>query len=148
MSTCLPCAMELADDAAVVFRDPLWACEVVPGFDVPGWFVLRVRRHAERLQGLDAQELATYARRLRDVVDAVGQVTGAPAVYQLTFGEANPHHHTLVAARGHDVPPEHRMGAILNLRAAHADTDAACALVPPVAAAYERLARRPQGRTA
>ena len=43
MDDCLLCTMETADETSVVFRDPLWAAEVVPGYDVPGWFILRVR---------------------------------------------------------------------------------------------------------
>ncbi|MEV4513273.1 hypothetical protein AB0K00_30390 [Dactylosporangium sp. NPDC049525] len=140
---CVPCGMEDAEDAAVVFRDDLWACEVIPGFDVPGWYVLRVRRHAERLGGLNEQELATYGRRARDVVDAVSEVTGAPATYLLTFGEANPHFHTLIAARGDDVPPERRLGAILQQRTDKLDRAAALAMVPAMAQAYARLAAGP-----
>jgi diadenosine tetraphosphate (Ap4A) HIT family hydrolase len=140
MTGCLPCAMEEIDAGAVVFRDDLWACEVVPGHDVPGWFVLRVRRHALRLPGLTDEELSTYGRRLRDVVAAVTEVTAAPAVYQLTFAEANPHFHTLVAARGHDVPAERRMGRLLSLLPEHTDDAAARALVPAVAQAYARSA--------
>jgi diadenosine tetraphosphate (Ap4A) HIT family hydrolase len=134
--------MEDGDDQAIVFRDELWACEVVPGFDVPGWFVLRARRHAVRIVGLTDTELATYGRRMRDLVGAVTEVTGAPATYQLTFGEANPHFHTLVAARGDDVPVERRMGAILRQREDKLDPVAARGLVPDVAAAYARLAAR------
>jgi diadenosine tetraphosphate (Ap4A) HIT family hydrolase len=137
-TACVPCRMEDADPAAIVFRDPLWACEVVPGFDVPGWFVLRVRRHALRITGLDDDELATYARRARDLVDAVTSVTGAPTTYVLTFSEANPHFHSLIAARGHDVPPERRMAGILDLRHDRIDRDEALALVPRVAEAYEQ----------
>lgn len=134
---CVPCGMERADPAAVVFRDDLWSCEVVPGFDVPGWFVLRVRRHALRIGGLTHRELGTYGRRVRDVVEAVTEVTGAPTTYQLTFSEANPHFHTLVAPRGSDLPPEQRFGGILDQRR---DSAAALALVPAVAQAYARLA--------
>ena len=48
---CLLCEMEQAAPSAVVFRDELWAAEVAPGYEVPGWFFLRVRRHAERRGG-------------------------------------------------------------------------------------------------
>jgi diadenosine tetraphosphate (Ap4A) HIT family hydrolase len=139
-TSCVPCQMEAADPASVVFRDELWACEVVPGFDVPGWFVLRVRRHALRIGGLTDRELATYGRRARDVVGAVTEVTGAPTTYMLTFSEANPHFHSLVAARGADLPPERRFGGILNQREDRLDHAAALALVPGVADAYARLA--------
>ncbi|MFF5228139.1 hypothetical protein [Dactylosporangium sp. NPDC000521] len=139
---CTPCEMEALEDAAVVFRDDLWACEVLAGFDVPGWFVLRVRRHALRIGGLSAAELSTYGRRARDLSDAVSEVTGAPATYLLTFGEANPHFHTLVAARGDDVPPERRLGAIMQQRTDKLDRPAALSLVPAVAQAYARHAAR------
>ncbi len=140
MSDCLLCGMERADEASVVFRDPLWAAEVVPGYDVPGWFILRARRHAERITGLDDEELASYGRRARDLVAAVTEVTDAPATYQLVFGENYPHFHTLIAARGDDVPPDLRAGNILRLRTERADLAAASRLVPAVRLAYARLA--------
>lgn len=143
MDGCLLCTMEDADDASVVFRDPLWAAEVVPGYDVPGWLILRARRHAERITGLSDEELSSYGRRARDLVAAVTEVTGAPATYLLVFGENYPHFHALVAPRGNDVPPELRAGNILKLRADHADMAAAGRLVPPVRSAYARHAGMP-----
>jgi diadenosine tetraphosphate (Ap4A) HIT family hydrolase len=139
-SGCLLCTMEDAAESSVVFRDPLWAAEVVPGYDVPGWFILRARRHAERITGLDHDELSTFARRARDVVAAVTEVTGAPATYLLVFGENYPHFHALIAARGDDVPPESRAGSILGLRLDRADLGAAQKLVPAVQSAYARQA--------
>jgi diadenosine tetraphosphate (Ap4A) HIT family hydrolase len=137
---CLLCEMEQAAAASVVFGDPLWAAEVVPGFDVPGWFVLRVRRHAERITGLDDGELGALAYRARDLVAAVTEVTGAEATYFLVFGENYPHFHALVAARGEDVPADRRTGDILKLRGSRADYEAAISLVPAVREAYQRLA--------
>ena len=134
--SCLMCTMEDADDSAVVFRDPLWAAEVVPGYEVPGGFILRVRRHAERITGLEPLELATFARRARDLVAAVTAVTGAPATYLLVFGENYPHFHALIAARGEDVPAEQRAGNILKLRAERADLASALQLVPGMRSAY------------
>ncbi len=134
--SCLMCAMEDADDSAVVFRDALWAAEVVPGYEVPGWFILRARRHAERITGLDPPELATFARRARDLVAAMTAVTGAPATYLLVFGENYAHFHALIAARGEDVPMDQRGGNILNLRAERADLRSALELVPAMRSAY------------
>jgi diadenosine tetraphosphate (Ap4A) HIT family hydrolase len=138
---CQMCTLEQAADSAVVFRDELWAAEVVPGFDVPGWYALRVRRHAERLTGLSVAELDSFGRRARDLVAAVTEVTGAPATYLLVFGEAYPHFHALVTARGEHVPAESRSGDLLKLRAQHADPVAAARLVPAVREAYGRMAR-------
>lgn len=140
MDDCLLCAQEDADESSVVFRDPLWAAEVVPGYDVPGWYVLRSRRHAERITGLDDDELASYGRRVRDLVAAVTDVTQAPATYQLVFNENYQHFHMLVAARGSDVPPDLRAGNILRLRSDRADLAAAGKLVPAVRSAYARRA--------
>ncbi|MEV4937655.1 hypothetical protein [Streptomyces zaomyceticus] len=134
---CLMCGLEQSEDTDVVFRDALWSGETVPGYDVPGWFVLRVRRHAERITGLDEAEPASFARRARDLVT---EATGAPATYLLVFGENRPHFHALVTARGEDVPADLRNGNILRLRAEHADPEAAARLVPAVRRAYERLA--------
>ena len=143
MDGCLLCTMEDADETSVVFRDPLWAAEIVPGYDVPGWLILRSRRHAERITGLDDEELSSYGRRARDLVAAVTEVTGAPATYLLVFGENYPHFHALIAPRGNDVPPDRRAGNILQLRADRADLAAAGKLVPPMRSAYARRAGGP-----
>ena len=137
---CLICELERAAPGAVVFRDELWAAEGAPGYEVPGWFFLRVRRHTELLTGLDAAALATFGRRARDLVAAVTEATGAPATYLLHFGENYRHFHALVAARGADIPAARRGGNILGLRPGHVDVAAAVALVPDVRAAYERTA--------
>lgn len=141
-AACKICSQEQAPPESIVFRDELWAGEVVPGFDVPGWFVLRARRHAERLTGLDDAELGTMARRARDLTAAVSEVTAAAATYLLVFGENFPHFHAMIAARGEDVAPEWRGGDILKLRHDRADYEAACRLVRPVRAAYKRIAEQ------
>ncbi|MFI0938486.1 hypothetical protein [Streptomyces sp. NPDC021020] len=140
---CLLCAMEEAEASARVFRDSLWAAEIAPGYEVPGWFFLRARRHAELITGLDDAELAAFGRRARDLVAAVTEATGAPATYLLVFGENYRHFHALVAARGADVPVERRAGDLLKLRAERLDPAAAAGLLPAVRTAYERLAGAP-----
>jgi diadenosine tetraphosphate (Ap4A) HIT family hydrolase len=136
---CLICSMEHADDSRVVFRDDLWAAEVVPGYEVPGWFVLRVRRHAERFGGLHGAELISFGHRARDLIAAVGDVTNAPTTYMMMFGENFTHFHVLIAARGVDVPEDRRTGDILKLRLESADADAAISLVPSVRTAYASI---------
>ncbi len=138
---CLICSMEEADPASRVFLDGLWAAEVAPGHEVPGWFFLRARRHAEKLTGLDDAETATFGRHAHDLVNAVEQVTGAPAVYLLSFGENYLHFHALIAARGDQVPPELRGGALLQLLASGRDVPAAQALAKDVRLAYEGIVR-------
>jgi len=125
---CLICSMEGVEPLARVFRDQHWAGEVAPGYEVPGWFFLRVRRHAEKLTGLNDTEVAGFGRHAHDLVSAVERVTGAPAVYLLSFGENYTHFHALVCARGTDVPPEQRSGALLKLVSDGRDPAAAQAL--------------------
>jgi diadenosine tetraphosphate (Ap4A) HIT family hydrolase len=137
---CLICEQESADDSVTVFRDEEWAAGIVPGYEVPGWIVLRIRRHAEHIDSLSDAELATLGRRARDLVAAVRGATGAEAVYYMVFGEANPHYHALITPRGADIPPAERTGAILPRRLDHADLGAATALVPAIRSAYRRLA--------
>ena len=122
-SECLICSMEEADPASRVFLDELWAAEVAPGYEVPGWFFLRSRRHAEKLTGLDDAETASFGRHAHDLISAIEQVTGAPAVYMLSFGENYLHFHALIAARGEQVPP----GAARGRDAAAAGRGARCA---------------------
>jgi diadenosine tetraphosphate (Ap4A) HIT family hydrolase len=135
---CLPCQLEDADDSAVVFRDQLWAAELAPDYEVPGWLFLRTRRHAERITGLTSEELASYGRRTRDLVAAVGAVMAAEVTYQLVFGESFPHFHALIVPRPDTVPADRRSGGILQLRPQLLDPPAARALVPALRAAYEQ----------
>jgi diadenosine tetraphosphate (Ap4A) HIT family hydrolase len=138
---CLICSMEESDPASRVFLEDRWAAEVAPGFEVPGWFFLRARRHAEKLTGLDEAETATFGRHAHDLVSAVEQVTGAPAVYLLSFGENFRHFHALVAARGDQVPPELRGWSLLQLLAEGRDLPAAQALAGQVRLAYGEIVR-------
>ena len=71
--SCLICAMETTESGSVIFRDNLWAAEIGPGMEVPGWFVLRTRRHAELITGLDDAEADGLGRRLRTLVAAVAE---------------------------------------------------------------------------
>jgi hypothetical protein len=74
---CLICSMEEADPASRVFLDELWAAEVAPGYEVPGWFFLRSRRHAEKLTGLDDAETATFGRHAHDLIRCHRSCAGA-----------------------------------------------------------------------
>lgn len=131
--------MEAAQPASRVFLDDLWAAEVAPGYEVPGWFFLRARRHAEKLTGLDEAETETFGRRAHDLLSAVEQVTGAPAVYLLSFGENYRHFHALVAARSEEVPAELRGWGLLRLLTDGRDVPAAQAMAGEVRLAYERI---------
>ena len=132
---CIICHLDLAPDEAVVFRDDDWACEVAPGFEVPGWYFLRLRRHALGWPELERRELTTFGPVVQDLMKALELAFDAPARYLMTFGEAYPHFHAVITVRTDDIPPESRSGNILALRGSRLDRDAALARVPAVRAA-------------
>lgn len=132
MSACLPCDLEGADAVNVVYRDDAWSCEVADGYDVPGWFILRLRRHAEGWSGATAAELADFGPLSKRLTAAIHEATGAPTVYFMSFGENYPHFHFLVIARDADLPSERRGAGILALRAEHCDLGASLAVASRV----------------
>jgi diadenosine tetraphosphate (Ap4A) HIT family hydrolase len=135
MSECLPCALEAADDAAVVHRDDTWSCEVADGYDVPGWYILRLRRHGEGWAALTPDEAAGFGAVSQRVATAIQAATGATGAYFMSFGENYPHFHFLVTARPADLAPERRSAAILGLAAEGRDLPAALATAAQVRAA-------------
>ncbi len=132
---CLICHLDQEPDEAIVFRDDDWACEVAPGFEVPGWYFLRLCRHALGWAELDRRELTAFGPVVQDLMGALELAFDAPARYLMTFGEAYPHFHAVVTVRTDDIPPGSRSGNILGLRDSRRDRDAALARVPDVRAA-------------
>ena len=132
MSACLPCDLEEATASSIVFRDGTWSCEVADGYDVPGWFILRLRRHAEGWFGPTVDELADFGPLSQRLTAAIQEITGAPTVYFLSFGENYPHFHFLLIARAAELAPEHRGAGILSLRAEHRDRAASLAVASDV----------------
>jgi diadenosine tetraphosphate (Ap4A) HIT family hydrolase len=136
---CLICHLDQVPDEAIVFRDKDWACEIAPGFEVPGWYFLRLRRHALGWAELERPELTAFGPVVQDLMHALEQAFDAPARYLMTFGEAYPHFHAVITVRPHDIPPESRSGNILALRESRLDRRAAVARVPAVRAAFAAI---------
>jgi len=132
---CLICQLDQVPGEAVVFRYDDWACEIAPGFEVPGWYFLRLRRHALGWAELDRAELTSFGLVVQHLMGALEFAFDAPARYLMTFGEAYPHFHAVVTVRTDDIPAESRSGNILSLRDSRVDRGAALARVPAVRAA-------------
>ena len=128
MSECLPCDLEAVDAERIVYRDDTWSCEIADAYDVPGWFILRLRRHAEGWSGPTAEELAGFGPVSQKITAAVEAATGATGAYFMSFGENYPHFHFLVIARDADLPAESRGAAILARRADDRDLAASLAV--------------------
>lgn len=128
MNNCLPCDLEAAESSTIIYRDDDWSCEIAEGYDVPGWFILRLRRHAEGWSGPTLDELSGFGPFSQKIAAAIQTATGATGVYFMSFGENYPHFHFLVIARDADLTAESRGAAILALRADGRDPDAALAV--------------------
>ncbi|WP_353647417.1 hypothetical protein ABLG96_10895 [Nakamurella sp. A5-74] len=137
MIGCLPCELEDSAAGAVLFRDERWSCEVAAGYEVPGWYILRVRRHAEGWNELTADELAEFGGRCAQLSAAIKKALAVEFVYFMSFGENFSHFHFLVIPRGGDIPPESRGAGILKLRDALRDMPAALASLQHVRAALD-----------
>lgn len=136
--SCMPCDLENADAASIVFRDDTWSCEAAAGYDVPGWFILRLRRHAEGWSEPTAEELAGFGPISQRLVAAITEATDSTGAYFMSFGENYPHFHFLVTARPADLAPENKSANILGLRAELSDREAALRFAADVRAAFER----------
>lgn len=132
MNGCLPCDLEHAAAEAIVFRDDAWSCEVADGYDVPGWYILRLRRHAEGWSGPTAAELADFGPLSQRLAAAIQVATEAPNAYFMSFGENYRHFHFLVTVRPVELAPEHRGAGILALRDGYRDLDASLAVASRV----------------
>ena len=111
---CVPCALEDASPEAIVLRDEIWSCEIPPNLEAPGWYFLRLRRHAEGWTGLTADEAAGFGAVSQRLEAAIRAATGVEKVYFMSFGENHPHFHYLVIARPLDLEPAARGAAIVS----------------------------------
>jgi len=137
MSDCLPCDLETVEPSRVIYRDDDWSCEIADGYDVPGWFILRLRRHAEGWGGPTAEELAGFGPVAQRIAVAIQSATGATGAYFMSFGENYPHFHFLVIARDAELPTESRGAAILSMRTSSRDLAASLAVGERVRSALD-----------
>ena len=111
---CTPCALEEAPPDAIVLRDETWSAEIPTGLEAPGWYFLRLRRHAEGWNGLSTEEAAGFGAVATRLEAAIRSATGVGKVYFMSFGENHPHFHYLVIARPVDLDPAARGAAIVS----------------------------------
>ena len=129
---CAPCALEAASAESIVFRDDTWAIEIPTGYEAPGWYFLRLRRHAEGWSGLTPDEAAGFGAISQRIEGAIREATGTSKVYFMTFGENHPHFHFLVIAKPLDLDPQFRGAAIVSHFAALKDPTTALAVAATV----------------
>lgn len=116
MSNCYTCELLAQRDAGTaplwdnIYRTQLW--DVVHSYNtaLSGWLVLVVRRHIESIDQLTAEEASELGCLLRDVSQALKEITGCQKTYVIQFAEAagHPHVHFHVVPRMADIPEDRR----------------------------------------
>lgn len=94
-----------------LYEDDFWSLRALDG--PPGWAVLWLRRHAEDITELTAEELASIGPVLARVCGGIRDAAEVDRVYINVFGETNRHLHIVLVARGEEIPPEYRGPAML-----------------------------------
>lgn len=141
-SSCVLCS-HAESDPFEIYRDQWWAAAIFPGFEVPGWYVLRLLRHAEGLAAMRDAEAEALGPALRRVSSAISTVCRTDVVYATCYGEDNRHLHLLVTARPDTVPAQLRRGRLADM--ADQLVDAADAI--RTAAEVQELLRTQDGET-
>lgn len=109
----------------VLRRDHVSAC-VMPGLDIPGWYVLHLNEHVEGLGLMTEEQAGAIGNGARELTAAITAVTGEPRVYAYTICENAPHFHMVMgtppssaSVRGRDLLVE-----ILNREPGYVDAAA------------------------
>jgi histidine triad (HIT) family protein len=110
MATCAICAVHKGGEplGGWLLDHEHWSVWILEGFEVPGWLTVGLRRHGVGMMSMNEAEAATFGQVLARVSAALTTATDAERIYITGLGELHPHWHVTLAARGRDVPPEHR----------------------------------------
>lgn len=142
MADCELCRVESSDQEPVggwILRTDMWSACVAPGFEVPGWLFLQLRRHAEGPMGMDDAEAAELGPLLSRLAVGIQTATGAERVYAVAFGEVFPHFHVLLVPRMPFSPAEETGPALLLKRAELCDPAGAAEIAMRVCAAVSAM---------
>ena len=126
---CELCSLEAGGgpEGGWVYQDDNWSVGMSKGLEVPGWLTGQIRRHAVGTAALSQPEQDSLGPLLTRLTAAITHVTAAEKVYIVAFGEAFPHWHFLLMARGAEVESAHRGAALMLHREQYVDRAAAIA---------------------
>ena len=109
MQECQICERETSEHeppGGWILRTELWSACVAPGFEVPGWLFLELRRHAEGPMAMTPAEAGELGPLLVQLTAGIERATEAEKVYVLAYGEMFPHFHLLLQPRMPFSPPD------------------------------------------
>ena len=105
--SCRFCLAE-ADSAACselgMFQNADWALDL-DDRGIPGWFLLRSRRHVEGFESLSETESGSFGPTLTLTLGAIRSSYPCGPIYLVSFGETFPHFHMLLSARPRELDP-------------------------------------------
>ena len=80
--------------------------------------MFNAQRHVHGPTHFTDDEAASYSPTLRHITRTLEEITGALRIYQIAFGESNPHMHTHLIPRYDDLPSEHLVFGIADFNKA------------------------------
>ena len=106
-SVCKQNAGEVEIPGGVIWQNDLWLVRHGP-LPVPlaGWTMFHTQRHVQGPAHFTDAEAAKFGPALRHITRTLEQVTGAPRVYVVAFGESTPHMHAHLIPRYADLPAD------------------------------------------
>ncbi len=112
VNNCLECDIltgKLDTPGGVVYEDNYWVVRnPLSPLVLPGYLILRLKRHCEQLADLTPEETATLGPTLQKTCKAIMHVVHPVKIYVGSFGEDVAHIHFHIIPRMHDMP----MGSI------------------------------------
>lgn len=108
--SCAICAhlLRVESDGLPHFATPKFIVASLPGFEVPGWVCVFLRRHEEIFESLEESEWDEWGPLVLRTMAAVRKSTGCEKVYLAVQGERFAHWHILISARGAEIPVKQR----------------------------------------
>ena len=92
-NNCQSC-QKISEGKANVKSYQYWVLEhVAEPVPVKGWMILRLKRHGEGLESLNAEESKELGEVLSGLPKAIQEITKAKTVYLCSFNESVPHLH-------------------------------------------------------
>ncbi|HEY7341467.1 MAG TPA: HIT domain-containing protein [Ktedonobacterales bacterium] len=105
---CLACdvlAGKVTPPGGVIYDDQYWRVDhSTSPIVLPGFLIIKPRRHVEHIALLTAEEMAAFGPLLRNTCRALAHVLHPAKIYATSFGEAVAHVHWYVLPRMPDMP--------------------------------------------
>ncbi len=105
---CLACdvlAGKVTPPGGVIYDDQYWRVDhSTSPVVLPGFLIIKPRRHVEHIALLTAEEMAAFGPLLRNTSRALAHVLHPVKIYAASFGESVAHVHWYVLPRMPDMP--------------------------------------------